>query len=220
MPQPSTHPLLAALNRDWAALSSHPVPTAWRLAYPGFAGVDVADVPDIVRADPDGALLALLRLQASGDGVAGRAVVQCLLPKMVLMASRDPAASLDDYVGALWVRISAYPLGRRRQKVAANLALDTLKTVKSSSRQQAGWLPHSAPDPLSDAVAVLAVGVRLGVIDALTLRVMTAVYIEGRTSAAAGQVLGVSADAVRWRCSRGVRALRTAVPDLVEALAA
>lgn len=220
MPQPSTHPLVTALNHDWAALSVDPVPAAWRLACPAFAGRLVGDVPETVRSNPDAALLALLRLQAAGDGLAGRAVVQCLLPKMVLMAARDPVASLDDYVGALWVRISAYPLGRRTRKVAANLVLDTLKTVKSPSRQQVGCLPHSAPDPLSDAVAVLAVGLRLGVIDAITLRVMTVVYIEGRTSAAAGQVLGVSADAVRWRCSRGVRALRTAVPDLVEALVA
>ena len=76
-------------------------------------------------------------------------------------------------------------------------------------------LPVREGDPLEDAVPVLAAGVRLGIIDPRTRRTLEAVYVERRTSAAAAQVLGTSADAVRWRCSKGIRALRAARDELL-----
>ena len=111
-----------------------------------------------------------------------------MLPKMVLMAVRDDTATFDDYLGALWLRVATYPLDRRPRAVAANLALDTLKTVTTDRRtpRQAG-LPTHEGDPLEDAVPVLAAGVRLGVIDPRTRRTLEAVYVERRTSAAAAR---------------------------------
>lgn len=214
---------LAALNREWADLTADtaPVPVSWRLASP-FIGHDatLVELLDRVRAHPDAVLLALLRLHHTGDALAGRAVVQAMLGKLVIMASRDATATFDDYLAALWLRVATYPLERRPRRVAANLALDSLKAVKSAARQPMAPLPPQClPDPLGDAEAVLDAGVRLGVIDATTRTTMATVYVEGRTSAAAAAVLGVSADAVRWRCSKGVRALRAVAGDLVEQLA-
>lgn len=203
---------LQMLNDEWGRLSHAPLPTPWLLAHDGFGATDtLGDIPGRVREQPDAALLALLTLHRGGDALAARAVIQAMLPKMVLMASRDPVSAFDDYLGALWVRVATYPLERRRRAVAANLALDTLKAVSSAARAPRPVpLPAHEADPLADAEPVLAAGVRLGVIDERTLRTLTAVYVDGRTSAAAGQVLGLSADAVRWRCSKGVRALRAA----------
>ncbi|MFT3876502.1 MAG: hypothetical protein QM708_08790 [Propioniciclava sp.] len=212
---------LQMLNAEWAELSTSPLPTPWLLAHDGFEeGDTLGDIPRRVRERPDATLLALLTLHRGGDALAARAVIQAMVPKMVLMAGRDPESSFDDYLGALWLRIVTYPLERRRRAIAANLALDTLKSVTATARapRPAGlvWEPV---DPLDDAAPVLAAGVRLGVIDARTSRTLATVYLAGRTSAAAGQVLGVSADAVRWRCSKGVRALRAARDELREAVA-
>lgn len=218
---------LSALNRDWDDLTArHPsLPTSWRLASPALRPPgSLGDVLERVRADPDAVLFALLRLHRAGDELAGRTVVQTMLGKLVRMSARDADASLEEYLAALWVRVATYPLQRRPRSVAANLALDTLKAVKSSVRQQQCHLPAqlsvaSPTDPLGDADAVLDAGVRLGVIDATTRATMRCVYVDGRTSASAGTLLGLSADAVRWRCSKGVRALRGAAPALVDALA-
>ena len=208
---------LQALNAEWASWCDAPLPTPWLFAHDGFGADDtLGDVLQRVREQPDAALLALMRLHRDGDALAARTVIQAMLPKMVLMAGRDATATFDDYLGALWLRVATYPLERRPRAVAANLALDTLKTVTTDKRtpRQAG-LPAHEGDPLEDAVPVLAAGVRLGVIDPRTRRTLEAVYVERRTSAAAARVLGTSADAVRWRCSKGIRALRAARDDLL-----
>lgn len=218
---------LSALNRDWDDLTARrpSLPATWRLAAPALRPPGgLADVLDRVRSEPDAVLGALLRLHRAGDDLAGRTVVQAMLGKLVRMAARDAEASLEDYLAALWVRVATYPLQRRPNRIAANLALDTLKVVKSGTRQHRCHLPAHLPpaspvDPLGDADAVLDAGVRLGVIDATTRATLRCVYVDGRTSASAGTLLGLSADAVRWRCSKGVRALRGAAPALVDALA-
>lgn len=206
---------LQALNAEWASLSHAPLPTPWLFAHDGFGADDtLGDVLTRVREQPDAALLALLRLQRDGDALAGRAVIQAMLPKMVRMAGRDAVAGFDDYLGALWLRVATYPLERRRRAVAANLALDSLKTVTADRGRPQGALPGRQGDPLADAVPVLAAGVRLGIIDSRTRRTLEAVYVERRTSAAAAHLLGTSADSVRWRCSKGIRALRAAREEL------
>ncbi|MBK8463611.1 MAG: hypothetical protein IPL36_11410 [Nigerium sp.] len=207
---------LQALNAEWASLGHTPLPTPWLFAHDGFgAGDTLGDVLRRVREQPDAALLALLTLHRDGDAVAARAIIQAMVPKMVLMAGRDARATFDDYLAALWLRVATYPVERRPRAVAANLALDALKTV-TAGRRASRWaaLPAHRGDPLDDAVPVLAAGVRLGIIDLRTQRTLEAVYVERRTSAAAARVLGTSADAVRWRCSKGIRALRAAKGEL------
>ena len=208
---------LARLNDEWLDLQFTPVPSSWCLpTRVGTLGDAFARVPH----DPDAVLLALLTAQAAGDDLAGRVVVQAMVPKLVRMAVRDDGATFDDYLAALWVRVATYPVHRRPQRVAANLALDTLKTVKGTRTHPPRALPAVVvPDPLADATVVLDAGVRLGAIDGLTRKTLEAVYVEGRTSRAAGDVLGMSADTVRWRCSKGVRALRAVAGDLLDAVA-
>ena len=208
---------LTALNAEWAELQHSSRPPAW-----GFVpGATLGEVLASVRDDPDAGLGGLLGGQHAGDALAGRLVVQAMLPKLVLMAARDAEASLDEYLAAFWVRVATYPLARRPGRIAANLALDTLKSVKAARPRAVMALPTvPVSDPLADATTVLDAGVRLGVIDALTRRTLEVVYVGGRTSRDAAAVLGTSPDAVRWRCSKGVRALRAVAGQLVEQLAA
>lgn len=215
---------LRRLDADWAArtASDAPVPRAWPLACPALAGTDrLADVLVRGRRQPDAVLLALLRLHATGDPLAGRVVVQAMLPKMVRMACRDAEAGLPDYLAALWERICAYPLERRPRRIAANLALDTLKLVKARHRCRA---TATWPGPVDDADAwggesVLELGERLGYIDATVRTTLRTVYLDGRSSAAAASELGTTSAAVRQRCSKGVRALRSHAVELARELA-
>jgi len=101
---------------------------------------------DAVRADPDAALLALLVLHRQGDAAAGRVVLQAMLGKLVRMAAPDPHATFGDFLGALWERIATYPIERRPRRVAANLALDTLKALRSGTWRPTCRLADAAPD--------------------------------------------------------------------------
>jgi len=91
---------VTALNDEWSTLADEPAPLSWR-AVPALPLGTLGDVLAGVRSAPDTVLLALLGLQAEGDALAGRVVVQAMLPKMILMAVRDdgvgcmpPAAEL------------------------------------------------------------------------------------------------------------------------------
>lgn len=210
---------LGALNDEWLDLQFTPTPAGW-VSVPALAGADtLGAVLARVPAEPDAVLLGLLCLQQAGERLAGRVVVQAMVSKLVLMAVRDPQTTFDDYLAALWVRVATYPTARRPRRVAANLALDALKSVKAGLPGPALALVPTVPDPLGDATTVLDAGVRLGAIDGLTRVTLEAVYVDGRTSRAAGDVLGMTADTVRWRCSKGVRALRAVASELTDLLA-
>ena len=225
-------PTLTALNREWGALCDEhtTLPARWRLACGREATeAGLAGILGAIGADPDAVLLGLLTLHRGGDRLAGRVVLQAFVGKLVLMAASDPTATLPDYLAAMWERVASYPLGRRRRRVAANLVLDTLKSVKSAGRQQGvelpGWDADTTPsrprveEAWGDIEEVLREGVELGAISELTRATLHSVYVEGRTSASAGRALGASAAAVRQRCSQGVRALRAIAPKLIERLA-
>src|SRR5688572_16841850 len=82
------------------------------------------------EADP--VLLALAGLAAE-DELAGRVLLQLLLPGTASLASRvrwrygadAPAAA----VAAVWERIRTYPVDRRPRSVAANILLDARKRL-------------------------------------------------------------------------------------------
>ncbi|MFV0406570.1 MAG: RNA polymerase sigma factor [Propioniciclava sp.] len=216
---------LRELDADWAALlpSTCPVPITWVADCQELAAVATLD--DIFFAIwkyPDAIMLALLRRQRAGDTLAGRTVLQAMLPKAVRLAIRDPEASLSDVIALMWERISTYPLERRPQRIAANLALDTLKSVVAARARSTHMLISGAGDEENDPCAseVIEAGARLGLIDPRTQRTLEYVYLGGRSSRAAAVELGVSSDLVRWRCSRGVRALRQHRQELLAELAA
>lgn len=205
---------------------------------PRRSGHTLDHVLDHVRANPDAVLLALLELVADGDTLAGRAVVQSMLPKLITMARRDPDHELPDYVSWMWLVLSSYPLARRRRRVAANLALDTLK--RATRDRRVPEVPHRweslvllrtehsdgldggiarDPDPTHalTAAQVINRALRLGLLDDVAARVLTVVYDHGVPGKEAAVQLGMSVDCVRWRCSRAVRRLAVHSADLLSA---
>jgi hypothetical protein len=217
------------LNTDWARLvADHGdrLP-GWREspALEGCADLDAVLVA-IGRA-PDAALLTLLEATRAGDELAARVVLQALLPKMVRMARRDRWSGVGDYVAQLWCVVHAYPLARRRSKVAANLALDTLKQVVGDrGTAPEAWSYEGLSDavrihrpvvPRTEAERLLASAHDLRLIDPATGAILRTVYVEGLSSREAAVRHGGTADMVRYRCSRGVRRLAEHAVELAAA---
>lgn len=241
------HSLVGQLNLEWAQLRGRRIDTwATRPALAGCASLaDVeARTAAADKSSADEILLDLLELNRDGDELAGRTVLQLMLGKAVrIAASHTGRADRDTLeqlaIAALWDVIATYPIARRRKKVAANLAMDTLRQVVA----ELGHDRHESPvetdvlsavagdvdDPADTVVdaelfEVLAWGVESGAITGQDAALLTAVYCTGPDNpggAAAAAEFGLSWAAARQRCSRAVRRLATAVQaDTLAAAAA
>lgn len=177
-----------ALEREWPHLAARLTERlkAWSEEEPALAAFPTARllVGFLQRPGADydlkDALLAALLRRARSERLAGRVVLQALLPGLKRLAGflirvpeeRDEVWST--LLAACWERICAYPLQRRPQRIAANLLADTRKalllertnTVVLAEREQL-WgdvpippLPLAAVDlerPLRGAVAAGAI---------------------------------------------------------------
>jgi hypothetical protein len=197
-------------DHQWAALRGHEAPASWvEMGLPPTPSAAFA----AARHDPR-VVSGLAARHLCGDELAGRVLIQLALPRLDVMARRDPCHELGDYVGEFWLRLACYPLQRRPSKVMANLTLDTLKSVTREHRRRPLVQDDLVQDDLAggntprlDARRVIQAATDLRLIDERTLRVLREVYLEGWPSREAGERLGMSAESVRWRCSHGVRAL-------------
>jgi hypothetical protein len=97
---------------------------------------------DLPAGRRDALLVGLLTRAQDGDRLAGRTVLQAMLPAAVRIAlaitqrpdvlgDRDEAFAL--VLAALWQIIATYPVTARPAKVPANLYLDTLALVRRGS---------------------------------------------------------------------------------------
>lgn len=119
----------------------------------------------------------LLAAAGEGDDLAGRTVLQALLPGLRALAFElGWAGEHDDVAAAVveacWSRIGRYPL-RRRNRVAANLLWDTRQLFLRSSRRHGlqPWttMPEPArvvedPSPGEELLEVVRDAVQAGVI--------------------------------------------------------
>ena len=211
--------IVGRLNAEWEWLGSSQAAEIedWIehcLAFGDCRRLD--DLLDRIRRDPDATMRVLVGRCLEGDQLAGRVVLQAMLGKLVRMAVQDREAEVDVYVGALWLRIRSYPLSARPRRIAANLALDTLKAVR---RERAGVRPgmlqaHDDTSPASSlhqpdvtAERVITAAGDLGLIRGDTGAVLRSVYAEGLTGRAAAARHGKSPGAIRVQCSTAVRRL-------------
>jgi hypothetical protein len=222
--------VLRRMDAEWAALQddgrAEVVCRSWAAALPVLAGCTrPADVLGRVAAAPDVVLGHLLAEVAAGERLAGRVVLQALLPKVVRMASVDPGAGVDEYVTAMWCQVASYPLARRPSAVAANLALDTLKAVRrerhpvvdvvtpphlvvvAADRRPGRVVGSQRPPSGPGVVEVLASARRHRLVDAATGELLHSVYADGLSGELAARRHGLSPGAVRTRCSRAVKVL-------------
>jgi hypothetical protein len=163
--------IFVQLSQEWIRLATLPsMPRTlrrWGRAEPPLAGfVSLGDLVDgIDRAQgsaEDELLLALVRLAQSGQQLAGRVVLQAMLPKLACMVRRMRSSSSEDRliedrrhiaVATFWEVLNAYPTQRRQARVAGNLALDTLHQLTSGLRKPPADIPLD-PQEASERLAV------------------------------------------------------------------
>ncbi len=153
-----TSPLYRSLIQEWIQLnavrSTQTTIRMWAPREPALAGYDrPGDLVDAVDdADDDGAdlmLLALIRLAQDGQQLAGRILLQVLLPQLGGMTRRvrlklPPSVTFGGggwriaawyeerehiTVSEFWDLLTTYPVQRRTHNVRAQLTLDTLSRL-------------------------------------------------------------------------------------------
>lgn len=174
-PTVTSSPLYRQLTLEWAHLHRRPATAAtvqrWARTEPDLAGMtrpgDVVDAIDAAdNARKNAILLALLRLMRADNELAGRTLLQAMLPGLARLAARtvvkhlngdpDAAESMRQLVlEEFWEVATDYPIERRPNRVAANLILDTLKRVTRHLGQQVPTPFDPAPlagdvPPISD----------------------------------------------------------------------
>ena len=180
------------------------------------------DVVDACRRD-DLAMLSILTRAQAGCPVAGRCLLQAVLPHLTRLARRDPRRTLDDYLGACWpVAMSHHP--RPGTHVLATLALNTRKAMV---RERAGlWLvpdvdmSTAPPDAEITVDDVVAASRQLRLVPAASADVLASVYGDGLTGREAAERHRISPEMVRYRCSSAVRKLREHRDDVLANLPA
>ena len=107
------------LHSLWQELCSHPY-ARWR-ADAICRGCRPEDLPQRLHQDDAAALRALIAARNGATSeFAGMALIQAILPTLVMIASRDRQACLDDYIGEAWMVITNFPLSRTN-KVYTNV---------------------------------------------------------------------------------------------------
>ena len=201
---PSGRTTIARLNQEWENLSFQPA--TW-------VGASLEVVLIAIRDDPDPRLLDLVRACQAGHHLAGRVIIQALLPKLILLARAYPFPTLDHLLAALWLRILAYPLGRRPRAVAANLVLDTRKdVVKENRTAPIPASPESDPaEPTQgpSATTVIATARAHNLASRQSLSIVEKVYVDGLPGYQVARRFAISEAAVRQRCSATIRRLRS-----------
>ncbi|WP_298329939.1 hypothetical protein [Haloactinopolyspora sp.] len=233
--------LAGRLNHEWARLRADTAAEAtvrrWAREHEALSGCrSLTDVETLVRSSDrercNLILLTLVRLAHAGDDLAGRTVLQLMLGKAIrIAASRcglDTQHSLEEAaISALWTAIATYPVERRPTKVAANLAMDTLRAVTGElayhrSETILGPETFEAVEAHRDDSAdvellqLLVWAVERGTVSAADATLILDIYTPApgeAGGAAAAERHGLSWPAARQRSSRAVRKIVRAVRD-------
>lgn len=219
--------LVDRLNHEWAvlALEGSDFLNDWaQMCRPLSSCHSLDEVLQAIRSTPDEVLAFLIYRCQMGDNVAGRTVLQSMLGKLVKMSYTGVAArqtnALDNLVTHMWCQIALYPLSARPLRIAANLALDTLKAAHNDWRtgieapapttavthalDEAQLSTHSPTTP--SAENLIDAAHRLGLITNKTRDILVAVYgPEELSGDLAAQRWCCTPAAIRTRCKEAVR---------------
>lgn len=246
MPGKVTSPLFRQLISEWITLNSTTsasnTVTRWATSEPLLEGFqhphEIVDAIDSAQPEQqDAYFLSLLRLTQQGQALAGRILLQLMLPKLgrisLRMAARDADTLWDEdrkqlVVAEFWDIISNYAVDRRPNAVPVKLALDTLHrcTMKQPWRRQeipsddaASFIDrparehdHDSDEPIRLA-DVVSWGVKQSVISQDDADLMVSIYVDEEKPQQAADRLKVSAAVIRKRCSRARQRLTAALAD-------
>lgn len=232
---------LAALEAEWRGLLRGELGTRFRVWRARDGGLARFGEPDALiaflhrRGPPDAkdAVLLALLVHAQQEPLAGRMVLQAMLPGLKSLSSRlaRSVVSFDELwqilFACLWERIVTYPVERRPSRVAANLLRDTLKRTLAELRREANalaQLPELSLDDLDDLLgaaasppadadghgdpeALLRRAVAAGAVTGEEAELILATEIDGVPMATVAERLGVSYNAVKIRRQRAEQRL-------------
>ena len=134
----------ARLDDEWSRLDTDPATAMalrrWSRRHPVLVGLtglgNLIDTLDAATPDQqDALLLALLTLFQSGQQLAGRTVLQAMLPSVCRLAARSQVSArvaghgedrFQLVVCEFWHVLGDYPVRHRAARVAANLTMETL----------------------------------------------------------------------------------------------
>ncbi len=175
------------------------------------------------RAEKDAVLCALMR-RARLEPLAGRVVLQAMLPGLKKLAGRmlSDAREREELWSALmacaWERIRTYPVERRPRKVAANLQLDCLRGTlrslagaRSPDRTVLAWrLPEELDAPErceGDVDALLARATAAGAVSKAEAELILSTRIDRIPLSVLARSRGVKFDTLKHRRNRAERRL-------------
>ena len=245
---PYSDPYVAGLNKEWARLAEglELEPDVLSLLDQarrrGSFLSSVDDLDDLVAAmhrHGDLPLLFAIEVAQAGSYVAARTIIQTMLPKLARLThsvreGRTFSSVIPEAIAAMYEVIYRYPRDRRPRSVAANLALDTLKSLRTTLGPE---LPASetlttlmyataarpnryvsaadSPAAGSDELAqVLTKAQAQDLISSADAHLLWLVATAGSTSEAAHRI-GITPAALRKRYSRACASMRGHASQLV-----
>jgi DNA-directed RNA polymerase specialized sigma24 family protein len=219
-------------ERDWQRELNGPQLrsrfAAWREAEPALSSFQnpLAVLRFLRRAGSsarkDEVLCALLR-RAHWEPIAGRVVLEAMLPGLKKLAGRllidvrDREELWSVLLSSAWERIRTYPVQQRPRRVAANVLLDSMRgtlATLSSARRDPAALGCKLPGELVAAPAhegvdaVLDRAVAAGAVSRDEADLILATRTDDVSLRAFAEVEGTSFVMVRQRRSRAERRLR------------
>lgn len=124
-------------------------------ALAGLTDLHALDALHEQWAVTDEVLLALLQEHRSGDQIAGRTVLQFLLPGLIRISCRRTAwGGFESALPFAWIRISRFPIERCRKGVAGRILLDVLNDLTESGSRPSAPSVATVPVPAHDACAL------------------------------------------------------------------
>ena len=177
--------------------------------------------------DPDEALVARV---GRGDPAAAQTLVARKLPRMLALAARmlgDKAEAEDVAQEAMlraWKQAPVWKPGAAKfdtwlHRVALNLCYDRLRRKREQPTAEPPEQVDTGPAPdrgLMAADTGRRVGAALAVLPARQREAIVLCHYQELGNIEAADLMGVSVEALESLLSRGRRALRTALADLVE----
>ena len=238
-------PLFSQLIDEWIGLNQTRSTIAeldrWAHLEPVLAGYTwPADIVDAIDAadntTKDTMLLALLRLALTGHQLAGRILLQQMLPSIGKLTKTSPSQPTSDNrwaedrrhiaVAEFWDLISTLNLDRHDHGIATTLHMRMVSRIfgRRSPHQTfpvgdaddvwtvAAPGPHDQPEPDRPTLTeVLQWGVRTQVITDNEAELLTHIYIADHTALEAAAKFDLTHAQARQRCSRATRRLAAAV---------
>lgn len=175
----------------------------------------------VEAANHDDAAAWLVERCQGGDELAGRVLIQALLPRLVRLAKQDTHRLLDDYVATAWLRIASFP-NSRRHAVLTNISMDCLKSLSRS--QQIPECPTAqVPEPFTQVTQepssadVIETSRLLRLVTDDTAAILRSFYSDGLSGRETAARHGLSENAVRYRCSAAVSRMRANAAKLAAA---